>query len=111
MYLYIFSLLLLRYAITKVEAVVKNKNDFESKVFFDLYIPKSAFVSNFSMIVKGQEYVAKVETKEKAQETFDNSDDISGLVQNQATSDFKDTEHVSNNKIAKNGMKDTSLAQ
>ena len=60
-----------------------------------VYIPKSAFVSNFSMIVKGQEYVAKVETKEKAQETFDNSDDISGLVQNQATSDFKDTEHVS----------------
>merc|ERR1712226_647107 len=84
----------MRYAITKVEAVVKNKNDFESEVFFDLYIPKSAFVSNFSMIVKGQEYVAKVETKQKAQETYDNSDDISGLVQNQATSDFKDTEHI-----------------
>jgi len=84
----------MRYAITKVEAVVKNKNDFESEVFFDLFIPKSAFVSNFSMIVKGQEYVAKVETKEKAQETYENSDDISGLVQNQATSDFKDTEHI-----------------
>merc|ERR1712062_790378 len=84
----------MRYAITKVEAVVKNNNDFESEVFFDLFIPKSAFVSNFSMIVKGQEYVAKVETKEKAKETYENSDDISGLVQNQATSDFKDTEHI-----------------
>jgi len=84
----------MRYAITKVEAVVKNKNDFESEVFFDIFIPKSAFVSNFSMIVKGQEYVAKVETKEKAKETYENSDDISGLVQNQATSDFKDTEHI-----------------
>merc|ERR1719510_2537233 len=84
----------MRYAITKIEAVVKNKNDFESEVFFDLYIPKSAFVSNFSMIVKGQEYVAKVETKEKAQDIYDNSDDISGLVQNQARSDFKDTEHI-----------------
>ena len=92
--MYVFSIFI-RYAITKVEAVVKNKNDFESEVFFDLFIPKSAFVSNFSMIVKGQEYVAKVETKEKAQETYENSDDISGLVQNQATSDFKDTEHVS----------------
>ena len=75
--------------------MVKNKNGFESEVFFELFIPKSAFVSNFSMIVKGQEYVAKVETKEKAQETYENSDDISGLVQNQAISDFKDTEHVS----------------
>lgn len=84
----------MRYAITKVEAVVKNKNDFESEVFFDIFIPKSAFVSNFSMIVKGQEYVAKVETKEKAKETYENSDDISGLVQNQAISDFKDTEHI-----------------
>ena len=92
--MYVFSIFI-RYAITKVEAVVKNKNGFESEVFFDLFIPKSAFVSNFSMIVKGQEYVAKVETKEKAQETYENSDDISGLVQNQATSDFKDTEHVS----------------
>ena len=90
-----FFSIFIRYAITKVEAVVKNKNDFESEVFFDLFIPKSAFVSNFSMIVKGQEYVAKVETKEKAQETYENSDDISGLVQNQATSDFKDAEHVS----------------
>ena len=93
--MYVFSIFI-RYAITKVEAVVKNKNDFESEVFFDLFIPKSAFVSNFSMIVKGQEYVAKVETKEKAKETYENSDDISGLVQNQDRSDFKDTEHVSN---------------
>ena len=91
--------LFFRYAITKAEAVVKNKNNFESEVFFDLFIPKSAFVSNFSMIVKDQEYVAKVETKEKAQKTYDDSDDISGLVQNQASSDFKDTEHVSTRMI------------
>ena len=59
-----------------------------------MYIPKDAFVSNFSMIIKDKIYVANVETKKKAKSIFENSNSNAGLVQNHEQSDFKETEHV-----------------
>ena len=70
---------------------MKNHYSESQMVFFDMYIPKDAFVSNFSMIIKDKIYVANVETKEKAK-SISNSN--AGLVQNHEQSDFKETEHV-----------------
>ena len=73
---------------------MKNHYSESQMVFFDMYIPKDAFVSNFSMIIKDKIYVANVETKEKAKSIFENSNSNAGLVQNHEQSDFKETEHV-----------------
>ena len=57
-----------------------------------MFIPKDAFVSNFSMTIKEKIYVANVETKEKAKIIFENGNSNAG--QNHKQSDFKETEHV-----------------
>lgn len=62
-----------RYARTVVETKFKNINDDPSDVEFSFDIPESALISNFSMIIGGVEYVAKVQAKEEAQETFGNA--------------------------------------
>ena len=85
----------MRYAMTQVEMQVKNLASEASEVFFDMYIPQEAFVSNFSMDIKGQTYVAKVETKEEAKEIYDSSSSSSGLVQSQTEPEFKDGKQVS----------------
>ena len=77
-----------------VTSQMKNHYSESQMVFFDMYIPKDAFVSNFSMIIKEKIYVANVETKEKAKTIFENSNTNAGLVQNHEKSDFKETEHV-----------------
>jgi len=84
----------MRYAMTKVEMQVKNLASDTSEVFFDMYIPKEAFVSNFSMVVKGQTYVAKVETKEEAKMIYDSSSTSSGLLQSQDEPEFKDGKQI-----------------
>ena len=84
----------MRYAVTKVEMQVKNMASEASEVFFDMFIPQEAFVSNFSMDIKGQTYVAKVETKEEAKEIYDSSSTSSGLVQSQSEPEFKDGKQV-----------------
>ena len=71
---------------------MKNHYSESKLVFFDMYIPKDAFVSNFSMTIKEKIYVANVETKEKAKIIFENSNSNAG--QNHKQSDFKETEHV-----------------
>ena len=73
---------------------MKNHYSETQMVFFNMFIPKDAFVSNFSMIIKDKIYVANVETKEKAKSIFENSNSNAGLVQNHEQSDFKETEHV-----------------
>lgn len=90
----ITSSIQMRYAITKVETRVKNAQNETQEIFFDVYIPNEAFVSNFSMTIKNTTYVAKVDTKESAQAIYDNSSSAaSGLVQSRA--EFKDIKHVS----------------
>merc|ERR1712038_1052862 len=60
-----------RYAKTVAESYVKNPNAGAGEVTFELVLPDTAFVSNFSMLIDDVEYVAKVDEKEEAQETYD----------------------------------------
>ena len=85
----------MRYAVTAVEMQVKNTASEAGEVVFEMYIPEEAFVSNFTMEIKGQTYVAKVETKKEAKEIYDNSQSSSGLVQSQTEPEFKDGKLVS----------------
>ena len=73
---------------------MKNPDSDSQEAIFDMFIPKDAFVSNFSMKIKDKTFVAKVETKEEARTIFENSGSNAGLVQNKERSDFKETNHV-----------------
>merc|ERR1711879_559993 len=84
----------MRYAVTKVEMQVKNLASEAGEVVFDMYIPEEAFVSNFTMEIKDQTYIAKVEEKETAKEIFDASETSSGLVQSQRDPEFKDGKQI-----------------
>merc|ERR1711988_67474 len=84
----------LRYAITNVETQMQNKHSEAKEVFFDMYIPKEAFVSNFTMTIKGKTYLASVETKEKAQSIYNESIDTSGLIQTTSQPEFTDGKQV-----------------
>merc|ERR1712038_278798 len=84
----------LRYAITNVETQMQNRHSEEKEVFFDMYIPKEAFVSNFTMEIKGKTYQAAVKTKEVAQNIYDESTDTSGLVQTTSQPEFTDGKQV-----------------
>merc|ERR1712154_648027 len=78
----------LRYAITDIETQMQNRHSDAKEVFFDMYIPKEAFVSNFTMTIKGKTYQAAVETKEKAQNIYNESTDTSGLIQTTSQPEF-----------------------
>merc|ERR1711962_568250 len=69
-----------RYTITNIEAQIRNRHDEINEVFFDMFIPQEAYVSNFSMVIKGKTYEAKVETKEVAEQTYEKSTSTSGLI-------------------------------
>merc|ERR1712079_374827 len=84
----------LRYAITNVETQMQNKHSEAKEVFFDMYIPKEAFVSNFTMTIKGKTYLAAVKTKEVAQNIYDESTDTSGLIQTTSQPEFTDGKQV-----------------
>jgi len=84
----------LRYAITNVETQMQNKHSEAKEVFFDMYIPKEAFVSNFTMTIKGKTYLASVETKEQAQNIYNESTDTSGLIQTTSQPEFTDGKQV-----------------
>merc|ERR1711944_301253 len=60
-----------RYARTVVESAVTNPDTVAQLASFALVIPDSAFISTFSMEIEGEEYKARVEEKEKAEETFE----------------------------------------
>ena len=60
-----------RYARTVVVNQIKNPGTAPNKADFTMVIPDSAFISNFSMIIKGVEYVAEVKEKDDAKTTFD----------------------------------------
>jgi hypothetical protein len=68
---HVTSRLQLRYARTVVESTIMNPDPVAQLAEFAMTIPDSAFVSNFSMTVGGSEFVARVEEKEKAEETFE----------------------------------------
>ena len=68
---HVVSTIQLRYSRTVVESQVTNPDPEAQTAEFVVIIPDSAFVSNFSMEVGGQEFVARVEEKEKAKKTFE----------------------------------------
>ena len=84
-----------RYAVTKVEAHMKNPNSESKDVSFNMYIPDEAFASDFSMKINDQTYTAKVLKKEQAKQKYEQSETNVGLLYNKV--DFKDTNHVRKN--------------
>merc|ERR1712119_229882 len=55
-----------RYSRTEVMAYYKNPGIKSNKAVFNMVIPQSAFISNFSMIIKDEEFTAEVKEKEEA---------------------------------------------
>jgi len=55
-----------RYSRTEVTALYRNPGVQANKAVFTMVLPESAFISNFSMTIKEEEYVAEVKEKEEA---------------------------------------------
>lgn len=59
------------YAVTTVEEKLSNQLDVPADDEFKFLIPEEAFISGFSLIIDGKEYVANVLPKKEAQEKFE----------------------------------------
>ncbi|KAG7477976.1 hypothetical protein MATL_G00075510 [Megalops atlanticus] len=60
-----------RFAHTVMTSIVHNGAGSSKEVFFDVELPKTAFISNFSMEIDGKTYVGQVKEKEKAKKQYD----------------------------------------
>uniref|UniRef100_A0A6I8R5G5 Inter-alpha-trypsin inhibitor heavy chain family member 6 n=1 Tax=Xenopus tropicalis TaxID=8364 RepID=A0A6I8R5G5_XENTR len=69
--LHIKSTIVSRYALTVVQSVMVNTHSEAKEAIFDLDLPDSAFISNFSMTVNGKTYVADVKEKHQAKKMYD----------------------------------------
>ena len=70
---YVNSTIRFRYSRTEVMAFYKNPGTKANKAVFNMVIPQSAFISNFSMIIKDEEFVAEVKEKEEAKKAYDDA--------------------------------------
>ena len=61
--LHVSSTIQFRFARTEVVSHIKNHGTVADKADFTMVIPDSAFISNFSMIIREVEYVAEVMKK------------------------------------------------
>merc|ERR1712038_61047 len=59
-----------RYAHTLVTSYVKNPTNTSQEISFAAVIPNDAFISNFSMVLQGEEHVAEVKEKEEARREY-----------------------------------------
>merc|ERR1712001_554495 len=59
-----------RYAHTLVTSYVKNPTNTSQEISFAAVIPNDAFISNFTMILQGEEHVAEVKEKEEARREY-----------------------------------------
>ena len=84
----------MRYAITDVETEMQNIHSNTREVTFDMFIPKEAFISKFSMVINGRTYQAKVKTKQIAKNIFISSRVTSGLIQSNTQPEFIDGKMV-----------------
>ena len=85
-----------RYAITNIEVKVKNHDLSKTQESsFDMIIPEEAFVSNYSMILNGKTYTAKVEETDKVRKTDQNSQNYAEPVREHYKTESKDTKKVS----------------
>ncbi|XP_027135463.1 inter-alpha-trypsin inhibitor heavy chain H3 isoform X2 [Larimichthys crocea] len=72
-----------RFAHTVMTSKALNKANSSQEIFFEVELPKTAFISNFSMEIEGQVYVGEVKEKEKAKKQYEkavSSGQTAGLV-------------------------------
>ncbi|CAK6984627.1 inter-alpha-trypsin inhibitor heavy chain H3-like [Scomber scombrus] len=72
-----------RFAHTVMTSKALNKASAAQEIFFEVELPKTAFITNFSMEIDGQEYVGEVKEKEKAKKQYEkavSSGQTAGLV-------------------------------
>ena len=79
-----------------MEVKVANEDGKTQQAHFEMIIPEEAYVSNYTMIIKDEVYVAKVEVKEEAKNIFTDSTDNAGLVQENYKTDSKGMKKVCN---------------
>ncbi|KAK5872908.1 hypothetical protein PBY51_013566 [Eleginops maclovinus] len=72
-----------RFAHTVMTSKALNKANYSQEIFFEVDLPKTAFITNFSMEIDGQVYVGEVKEKEKAKKQYEkavSSGSTAGLV-------------------------------
>ncbi|CAB1442358.1 unnamed protein product [Pleuronectes platessa] len=72
-----------RFAQTVMTSKARNKANSSQEIFFEVDLPKTAFITNFSMEIEGQMYVGEVKEKEKAKKQYEkavSSGQTAGLV-------------------------------
>ncbi|AWP03263.1 putative inter-alpha-trypsin inhibitor heavy chain H3-like [Scophthalmus maximus] len=72
-----------RFAHTVMTSKALNKANASQEIFFEVELPKTAFITNFSMEIEGQVYVGEVKEKEKAKKQYEkavSSGQTAGLV-------------------------------
>ncbi|XP_061591624.1 inter-alpha-trypsin inhibitor heavy chain H3a [Cololabis saira] len=72
-----------RFAHTVITSLALNKANLSQEISFEVELPKSAFITNFSMEIEGQVYVGEVKEKEKAKKQYEkavSSGQTAGLV-------------------------------
>ncbi|XP_030050009.1 inter-alpha-trypsin inhibitor heavy chain H6 [Microcaecilia unicolor] len=67
----IHSTIISRYALTTVESIMKNPHTEAKEAVFDLNLPNSAFISNFTLTTEGKVFVAEVKEKLQAKKLYD----------------------------------------
>merc|ERR1711936_1057347 len=80
---HVTSTIRFRYSRTEVTALYRNPGLQANTAVFTMVLPESAFISNFSMTIKEEVYVAEVKEKEEAKRTYEEAVDSglsSGLV-------------------------------
>uniref|UniRef100_A0A8C9TBE5 Inter-alpha-trypsin inhibitor heavy chain H3 n=1 Tax=Scleropages formosus TaxID=113540 RepID=A0A8C9TBE5_SCLFO len=60
-----------RFAHTVMTSKAINRANTSQEVFFDVELPKTAFITNFSMEIEGVTYVGQVKEKEKAKKQYE----------------------------------------
>lgn len=84
-----------RFANTLVTSVMANNSSRSREAIFLVYLPETAFISNFSMVVDGKVYVGKVKEKNAAKEEYlkaKNNDLNTGLVSQAGTETIRGME-------------------
>ncbi|XP_077430257.1 inter-alpha-trypsin inhibitor heavy chain H3-like [Vanacampus margaritifer] len=94
-----------RFAHTVMTSTALNKANVSQEIFFEVELPKTAFMTNFTMDIDGQVYVGEVKEKEKAKKQYQkavSSGQTAGLVK--ASGRKMETFSVSVNIAAKSNV-------
>ncbi|XP_077582047.1 inter-alpha-trypsin inhibitor heavy chain H3-like isoform X2 [Stigmatopora nigra] len=59
-----------RFAHTVITSMTLNKANISQEIFFEMDLPKTAFITNFTMEIDGQVYVGEVKEKGKAKKEY-----------------------------------------